>query len=85
MSRHRWEQCEHPPYSPDFNPCDFDSIIRIKGPLKGNRYNDQQELVTATEVVIYILNMYQEVIGIQRFSERWKYMANHDGQYCLDI
>ena len=65
MSRHQWEQLEHPPYSPDLNPCDFDGIIRIKGPLKGNRYSDEQELVTATEGIIHILNMYQEVIGIQ--------------------
>ena len=49
MSRHRWEQFKHPPYSPDLNPCDFDGIIRIKRPLKGNRYSDEQELITAVD------------------------------------
>jgi hypothetical protein len=67
------------------NPCDFDGIIRIKRPLKGNRYNDEQELITAVEGVIHIINIYEEVRGIQRFPDRWKYVADHNGQYCLDI
>ena len=85
MSRHRWEQLEHPPYSPDLNPCDFDGIIRIKRPLKGNRYSDEQELITAVKEIIHDINLYEEVKGIQRLPDRWKYVANRDGQYCLDI
>jgi hypothetical protein len=85
MSRHRWGQFEHPLYSPDLNPCGFDGIIRIKRPLKGNRYNDEQELITAVEGVIHIINIYEEVRGIQRLQDRWKYVADHNGQYCLDI
>ena len=85
MSRHRWEQFKHPSYSPDLNLCDFDGIIRIKRPLEGNRYNDEQELITAAEGIIHIINMYEEVKGIQRLPDRWKYVDDHDGQYCLGI
>ena len=85
MSRHRWEQFEHPPYSPDLNPCDFDGIIRIKRLLKGNRYSNEQELKTAVDGIIHLINMYEEVRGIQRLLERWKYVANRNDQYCLDI
>ena len=85
MNRHRWEQLEHPPYSPDLNPCDFDSIIRIKGPLKGIRCDNEQELKAAFDEIIRLINMFKEVKCIQRLPERWKYVANRDGQYCLDI
>ena len=85
MTRHRWEQLEHPPYSPDLNPCDFDGIIRIKRPLKGIRYDNEQELKAAVDEMIRLINMFDEVKGIQRLPERWKYVANCDGQYCLDI
>ena len=85
MSRHRWERLEHPPYSPDLNPCDFDGIIRIKRLLKGIRYDNEQELKTAVERIIRLINMFEEVRGIQRLPERWEYVANRDGQYCLDI
>ena len=84
-SRHRWEQLEHPPYSPDLNPCGFDGIIRIKRPLKGIRYDNEQELKAAVEGIIPLINMFEEVRGIQRLPERWKYVTNRDGQYCLDI
>jgi hypothetical protein len=77
MNRHRWGQFEHLPYSPDLNPCDSDSIIRIKRLLKGNRYNDEQELITAVEGVIHIINIYEEVRGIQRLPDQWKYVADH--------
>ena len=79
MSRHRWEQLEHPPYSPDLNPCDFDGIIRIKRPLKGNRYSDEQELITAVKEIIHDINLYEEVKGIQWLPDRWKYVANRNG------
>ena len=64
MTRHRWEQLEHPPYSPDLNPCDFDGIIRIKRPLKGIRYDNEQELKAAVDEMIRLINMFEEVKGI---------------------
>ena len=85
MSRHRWEHLEHPLYSPDLNPCDFDGIIRIKRPLKGIRYDNEQGLKTAVEGIIRLINMFEEVNGIFLMPERWKYVVNRDGQYCLDI
>jgi hypothetical protein len=39
----KWEILEHPAYSPDMNPCDFDGIARIKRPLKGIRFTHEAE------------------------------------------
>ena len=64
MSRHRWEQLEHPPYSPDLNPCDSDGIMKIKRPLKGIRYDNEQELKAAADESIRLINLFKEIKGI---------------------
>jgi transposase len=33
LRRWRWETLEHPPYSPDMNPCDYDLFTKMKEPL----------------------------------------------------
>ena len=33
-----WELLEHPPYSPDFSPCDYDLIPKLKAPLCGHTF-----------------------------------------------
>ncbi|GFX98504.1 histone-lysine N-methyltransferase SETMAR [Trichonephila clavipes] len=33
-----WEELEHPPYSPDISPCDFDLIPKIKEPIRGRPF-----------------------------------------------
>ncbi|KAJ4448356.1 hypothetical protein ANN_10372 [Periplaneta americana] len=35
----RWEVLEHPPYSPDLSPYDFDLIPKLKAPLRGKRFH----------------------------------------------
>ena len=37
----RWkrENLEHPPYSPDMSPCDYDLFARMKQPLRETRYS----------------------------------------------
>ena len=36
LRRWRWEVLEHPPYSPDLSPCDYDLIPKFKAPLRGH-------------------------------------------------
>ena len=33
-----WKTLEHPPYSPDMSPCDFDLLAKMKLPLRGVRF-----------------------------------------------
>ena len=35
---------DHPAYSPDLAPCDFALFARLKAQLRGNRFNDEEEL-----------------------------------------
>ncbi|PRD28624.1 UNVERIFIED_CONTAM: hypothetical protein NCL1_31801 [Trichonephila clavipes] len=35
LRRWEWEELEHPPYSPDISPCDFDIIPKIKELIRG--------------------------------------------------
>ena len=34
LRRWKWEILEHPPYSPDMNPCDYDLFAKVKEPLR---------------------------------------------------
>ena len=46
-SLRRWqlEILEHPPYSPDMSPHDYDLFAKMKEPLRGTRYNTRDELI----------------------------------------
>ena len=37
----------HPPYSPDLNPCDFFLFPRLKKILSGNKYTSRSSLGSA--------------------------------------
>ena len=41
----QWEILEHPPYSPDMGPCNYDLFAKLKEPLRGTRYNTSNELI----------------------------------------
>ena len=43
----QWEILEHPPYSPDKSPCDYDLFTKGKEQLQGTRYNTRDELIHA--------------------------------------
>ena len=34
LRRWKWEILEHPPYSPDMSPCDYDLFTKVKKPLR---------------------------------------------------
>ena len=38
LMKHKITVLEHPPYSPDLDPCDFSSFPKIKPVLKGTRF-----------------------------------------------
>ena len=37
-----WEIVEHPPYSPDMSPCDYDLFTKMKEPLWGPSTTTQE-------------------------------------------
>ena len=42
-----WEILQHSPYSPDLSPCDFDLNPKLKTPLRGKRFANREEILTA--------------------------------------
>ncbi|KAJ4443292.1 hypothetical protein ANN_04960 [Periplaneta americana] len=47
LRRWQWEILEHPPYSPDKSPCDYDLFAKVKELLRGTQYNTRDELIRA--------------------------------------
>lgn len=60
LQEHRWEELEHPPFSPDMSPPDMDGIARIKGPNKGKKFQSEEELINDYETTIREVNQNQE-------------------------
>ena len=42
-----FELMEHPPYSPDLAPSDFYLFSKLKECLRGNKFNSDDEVMTA--------------------------------------
>ena len=53
--RWNWEILEHPPYSPDMSPCDFDLLTKMKLPLRVVQFRTRQAITAAVEQSIKIL------------------------------
>ena len=67
----KFEQLNHPPYSPDLAPSDYYLFRNLKSHLRGTRFRDDDELKAATEA------WFEEQIddfyfkGIDCFKEKW--------------
>ena len=53
--RWRWEVLEHPPYSPDLSPCDYDLIPKLKASLRGHRFRTRDDIAITLYVYMYML------------------------------
>jgi transposase len=83
MERHDWELMDHPPYSPDMNPCDFDAIHRIKQGLKGVVFPSPAMLVSAYNSRILALNEINNFIGIYNLPNQWNAIIASNGSYVV--
>ena len=72
LRRWRWEVLEHPPYSPDLSPCDYDLIPKLKAPLRGHRFRTLDDIAIAVQRLIMINFSHGEADGIQRLTYRWQ-------------
>lgn len=56
LQEKRWEELDHPPYSPDMSPPDMHGIHIIKAPNKGKQFQTQDELIRDYESTIRDIN-----------------------------
>lgn len=81
LAKFKWEQLEHPPYSPDLSPCDFHLFGPLKKHLKGKRFNSDDELKDTVED--WLLSQPQTFWeqGILRLVKQWDSCIAASGDY----
>ena len=70
LRRWRWEVLEHPPYSPDLSPCDYDLIPQLKAPLCAHRFRTRDDIAIAIRRLIMTNFGHGEADGIHRLPHR---------------
>ena len=81
LRRWRWKVPEHPPYSPDLSPCDYDLIPKLKPPLRGHRFRTRDDIAIAVRRLIMTNFSHGEADGISRLPHRWQHTINSLGDY----
>ena len=74
LRRWQWEILEHPPYSPDMSPCDYDLFARVKVLLRGTRYYTRDELIRASGRSIRNINKDGRADGVRllpNICQKW--------------
>jgi hypothetical protein len=71
----------HPPYSPDFAPCDFLLFPKMKLKLKGRRFDSLEEIQTESQDVMKTLtpNDFQQCF--RSCKSCWNLCINAEGDY----
>ena len=76
-----FELLPHPPYSPDLAPSDFFLFSKLKKELRGQRYDDDDELMLAVEGFCkgHDSAFYHE--GLEALPRRWTKCIESQGDY----
>jgi histone-lysine N-methyltransferase SETMAR len=76
-----WQQFDHPPYSPDLAPSDFNMFLHLKTFLSGRRFHDGDEVKEAinTWFASQAASFYDA--GIQKLVPRHDTCLNNGGKY----
>ena len=76
----RWEQIDHPPYSPDLAPSDFHLFLHLKKFLGSNQFDDN-DLKDAVQkwLTLQVAAFYEE--GIQKLVPHYDKCLNNGGKY----
>ena len=72
----QWEILDHPPYSPNMSPCDYDLFAKVKEPLRGIRYNIWDERIRTIGWSIRNVNKDVRADGVRRLPNIWQKVIN---------
>ncbi|GBM41971.1 hypothetical protein AVEN_3596-1 [Araneus ventricosus] len=73
--------CSIIPYFPDFGPCDFDLIPKMKEPLRGIRFRTVPESLQAVDSSIRTIITTGAAKGILQLPHRWQRVLHNAGDY----
>ena len=79
------EQYQNLPYSPDLSPCDFFLFPKLKKQLRGIRFNDNNEMLTALEQAIDCLTKEDFKNCLEDWFIRMHKCIDAEGQYFETI
>ena len=77
----KFEQLNHPPYSPDLAPSDYYLFRNLKSHLRGTRFRDDDELKAATEAWFEDQTDDFYFKGIDCLTEKWAKCIEVKGDY----
>ena len=77
----KFEQLNHPPYSPDLAPSDYYLFRNLKSHLRGTRFRDDDELKAATEAWFEDQTDDFYFKGIGCLKEKWAKCIEVKGAY----
>ena len=72
LRRWRWVVLEHPPYSPDLSPCDYDLFPKLKALLRGHRFRARYDIAFAVQHLIMTNFSHDEVDGLHLLPHHWQ-------------
>ncbi|KAJ9578478.1 hypothetical protein L9F63_005298, partial [Diploptera punctata] len=76
-----WTALKHPPYSPDLTPCDYHLFGKLKEYLHGTRFEDDDSLVKAVNLLLKRAGREFYYAGIQGLVSRSRKTVEKDGDY----
>ena len=74
-------ELNHPAYSPDIAPSNYDLFSNLKKFLHGKNFSSDDEAVTTVEDYLTDLNSDSFCKGIQSLHDRWQRVVISEGQY----
>jgi len=77
----RFEQLDHPPYSPDLAPSDFFLFPKLKVALRGQRFSSNEEAITFVNNYFAEIDAEYYLDGLKRWEHRWKKCIELQGDY----
>ena len=77
----RWEELDHPPYSPDMSPPDMHGIALVKVPNKGKQFLTETELINDYAETIREVNKNHASLGIEMLPDCWRAISLARGDY----
>lgn len=75
------QRAAHPPYSPDLAPLDFSYFPQLKSHLRGNRFQDREELMYAIQEFNRSLDSGWFSDMFQKWVKRHRKCIVHNGEY----
>ena len=77
----KWEQMDHPPYSPDLAPSDYHLFLHLKKFLGGKQFDDDDDLKDAVQkwLTSQAAAFYEE--GIQKLVPCYDKYLNNGSKY----